>query len=46
MAAKSLGVDLIVMTSRGRSGIMRWPLGSVAEGVSRESPAPTIDRAR
>jgi nucleotide-binding universal stress UspA family protein len=42
MAAKSLGVDLIVMTSRGRSGITRWLLGSVAEGVSRESPAPTL----
>jgi nucleotide-binding universal stress UspA family protein len=42
MAAKSLDVDLIVMTSRGRSGITRWLLGSVAEGVSRESPAPTL----
>ncbi|HEX3271713.1 MAG TPA: universal stress protein [Ktedonobacterales bacterium] len=42
MAAKSLGVDLIVMTSRGRSGITRWLLGSVAEGVSRESSAPTL----
>jgi nucleotide-binding universal stress UspA family protein len=42
MAAKSLGVDLIVMTSRGRTGITRWLLGSVAEGVSRESPAPTL----
>ncbi|HEY7094281.1 MAG TPA: universal stress protein, partial [Ktedonobacterales bacterium] len=42
MAAKSLGVDLIVMTSRGRSGITRWLLGSVAESVSRESPAPTL----
>jgi nucleotide-binding universal stress UspA family protein len=42
MAAKSLGVDLIVMTSRGRSGITRWLLGSVAEGVSRESSTPTL----
>jgi nucleotide-binding universal stress UspA family protein len=42
MAAKSLGVDLIVMTSRGRSGITRWLLGSVAEGVARESSAPTL----
>jgi nucleotide-binding universal stress UspA family protein len=40
--AKSLGVDLIVMTSRGRTGITRWLLGSVAEGVSRESSAPTL----
>ena len=42
MAAKSLGVDLIVMTSRGRTGVTRWLLGSVAEGVSRESSAPTL----
>src|SRR5262245_58898575 len=42
MAARSLGVDLIVMTSRGRSGVTRWLLGSVAEGVARESPAPTL----
>jgi nucleotide-binding universal stress UspA family protein len=42
MAAKSLAVDLIVMTSRGRSGVTRWLLGSVAEGVARESPAPTL----
>ncbi len=42
MAAKSLGVDLIVMTSRGRSGITRWLLGSVAEGIARESSAPTL----
>jgi nucleotide-binding universal stress UspA family protein len=42
IAAKSLGVDLIVMTSRGRTGITRWLLGSVAEGVSRESSAPTF----
>src|SRR5215831_14319786 len=42
MAANSLGVDLIVMTSRGRSGITRWLLGSVAEGVSRESQTPTL----
>jgi nucleotide-binding universal stress UspA family protein len=42
IAAKSLGVDLIVMTSRGRTGVTRWLLGSVAEGVSRESYAPTL----
>jgi nucleotide-binding universal stress UspA family protein len=42
MAAKSLDVDLIVMTSRGRSGVTRWLLGSVAQGIARESPAPTL----
>jgi nucleotide-binding universal stress UspA family protein len=42
LAAKSLGVDLIVMTSRGRSGITRWLMGSVAEEIARESSAPTL----
>jgi nucleotide-binding universal stress UspA family protein len=42
LAAKSLAVDLIVMTTRGRSGFTRWLLGSVAEGVAREAAAPTL----
>jgi len=42
MVAKSLQIDLIVMTSRGRTGVTRWLLGSVAEGVARESSAPTL----
>jgi nucleotide-binding universal stress UspA family protein len=35
-------VELIVMTTRGRSGFTRWLLGSVAEGVAREAAAPTL----
>jgi nucleotide-binding universal stress UspA family protein len=34
--------DLIVMTSHGRSGVMRWLLGSVAEKLVREAPAPVL----
>lgn len=35
-------VDLIVMTSHGRSGISRWVLGSVAERVLRTAPCPVL----
>jgi nucleotide-binding universal stress UspA family protein len=34
--------DLLVMTSHGRGGVMRWLLGSVAEKVVREAPAPVL----
>jgi nucleotide-binding universal stress UspA family protein len=34
--------DLLVMTSHGRSGVMRWLLGSVAEKLVREAPAPVL----
>lgn len=33
--AERLGVDLIVMSTHGRSGLGRWVLGSVAEKVVR-----------
>ena len=33
--ARKIGVDLIVISSHGRSGISRWLLGSVAEKVLR-----------
>jgi nucleotide-binding universal stress UspA family protein len=40
--ARSLGVDLIAMTTHGRSGL-RWVLtGSVAEGVLRSAPCPVL----
>lgn len=35
-------VDLIVMSSHGRSGISRWVYGSVAEKVLRQAPCATI----
>lgn len=34
--------DLLVMTSHGRSGVMRWLLGSVAEKLVRDAPAPVL----
>jgi nucleotide-binding universal stress UspA family protein len=33
-------VDLIAMTTHGRSGFVRWALGSVAERVVRATPLP------
>lgn len=35
-------VDLIVMSTHGRSGISRFFFGSVAEKVSRHSPIPVL----
>jgi nucleotide-binding universal stress UspA family protein len=35
-------VDLIVMTSHGRSGISRWLFGSVADRVSHHSTVPVL----
>ena len=40
-AAKS-NVDLIIMTTHGRSGIARWALGSVADRVVRHAMAPVL----
>jgi nucleotide-binding universal stress UspA family protein len=34
--------DLIVLTSHGRGGVGRWLLGSVAEKLVREAPAPVL----
>ena len=31
--AKQVGADLVVMVTHGRSGLERWRLGSVAEGL-------------
>ncbi|MBS2038849.1 universal stress protein [bacterium] len=35
-------VDLVVMTSHGRTGVARMFLGSVAEYVARHAPCPTL----
>jgi nucleotide-binding universal stress UspA family protein len=34
--------DLIILTSHGRGGVRRWLLGSVAEKLVREAPAPVL----
>jgi nucleotide-binding universal stress UspA family protein len=41
-AAERLGVDLVALGSRGRSGLRRAVLGSVAEEVTRRSPRPVL----
>ncbi len=41
-AAETMQVDLIAMSTHGRSGIPRWLLGSVADQVLRTSPVPVM----
>jgi nucleotide-binding universal stress UspA family protein len=38
--ARQKDIDLIAMTTHGRSGVKRFLLGSVAEKVLRYSPKP------
>src|SRR5262249_43193941 len=35
-------IDLIVLCSHGRSGLVRWALGSVAEHVVHHAPVPAL----
>ncbi len=35
-------VDLILMTTHGRSGVRRWVLGSVADKVLRSAALPVL----
>lgn len=35
-------VDLIIMSTHGRTGVARWTLGSVADRVLRHSVAPVL----
>jgi nucleotide-binding universal stress UspA family protein len=35
-------IDLVIMTTHGRSGISRWLMGSVAERVMRHSSVPVL----
>lgn len=34
--------DLLVMTTRGKGGLRRWTIGSVAEKLVREAPCPVL----
>ena len=40
--AKKNQVDLIIMSTHGRSGVSRWVFGSVADGVLRHSAVPVL----
>ncbi|MBS1855190.1 MAG: universal stress protein [Acidobacteria bacterium] len=40
--ARETRADLVAMGTHGRSGVQKWMLGSVAERVIRESPAPVL----
>jgi len=40
--ARELGVDLIVMSTHGRSGVKRWLFGSVANRVLNNSAEPVL----
>ena len=40
--AVTLGADLIVMGTHGRTGVNRWFVGSVAERVLRSAPCPVM----
>ncbi len=41
--AKNNNVDLIIMSTHGRSGIKRWVMGSVTNRVLEHSPIPVHD---
>lgn len=39
---RTIGADLVVMSTHGRGGLQRVRLGSVADSVLRRSPAPVL----
>jgi len=41
-AINELGIDTIVMSTHGRSGVMRWVFGSVADKVLRHAHVPVL----
>jgi nucleotide-binding universal stress UspA family protein len=40
--AQKNAVDLIIMSTHGRSGISRWAMGSVADRIVQSSKAPVL----
>lgn len=40
--ASEIDADLIVIPSRGKTGLRRWMIGSVAERVVRHTPCPVL----
>jgi nucleotide-binding universal stress UspA family protein len=41
-AARELDAGVIVIPSRGKTGLRRWMIGSVAEKVVRQAPCPVL----
>lgn len=41
-AAQELDCRLIIMGTHGRTGLSRWVMGSVAEGVARSAPCAVL----
>ena len=41
-ANDELGIDTVVMSTHGRSGVMRWVFGSVADKVLRHARVPVL----
>jgi nucleotide-binding universal stress UspA family protein len=44
--AQEEGAGLIVMTTQGSGGLVRWLIGSVAERVVRHAPCPVLTIGR
>jgi nucleotide-binding universal stress UspA family protein len=40
--AREAGIDLIVMTTHGRTGLLRWALGTVADRVAHSGSVPVL----
>jgi nucleotide-binding universal stress UspA family protein len=40
--SKEVGTDMVIMSTRGRSGVKRWLMGSVAEKVMRYGEVPVM----
>ena len=40
--ADAMQVDMIAMSTHGRSGLQRWVMGSIADRVVRHSPIPVL----
>lgn len=40
--AREIDAGMIVIPSRGRTGLRRWMIGSVAEKVVRQAPCPVL----
>ena len=41
-AIQNNDIDLVVMSSHGETGLMRWVMGSVAQKIVRQSPVPVL----